>query len=114
MTGDDRVHDAIPGAMRLVMAVHDYDLPAAWDLLTDADLPALAVALAAMVNPDARPSQLLGWTRCPATPARQLMPCGTHAAYVRHKKRGEEADPRCLHAEREYQRDRKRRTRAAA
>lgn len=37
---------------------------------------------------------------------RQLAPCGTHAAFVRHKAHGEEPDHECVIAERAYQRDR--------
>lgn len=37
-----------------------------------------------------------------------LQPCGTHAAYARHKVRKEPMDPDCLMAERKYQRERKR------
>lgn len=45
---------------------------------------------------------------------RRLRPCGTHAAYIRHKTRGEPIDLWCLHAERAYQRARKRAQRRAA
>ena len=39
-------------------------------------------------------------------------PCGTHAAYVRHKKAGEEPCGDCRTAERKYQRERMARSRA--
>jgi hypothetical protein len=35
-------------------------------------------------------------------PVDQLAPCGTHSAYCRHKRRGEQIDYDCLEAEREY------------
>ena len=44
---------------------------------------------------------------------RALMPCGTHAAYARHKTRGEAVCGPCGVEEKRYQRDRKRVERAA-
>lgn len=44
---------------------------------------------------------------------RQLKPCGTHAAFVRHKDRGEPIDAACEQAERDYQRAHKRKRRAS-
>lgn len=111
MTPDDSVYAAIPTALQLVGAVRNYDIFRAHDLLRSADLPALAVALAAMVPEDRTRSELLGWMR-PALP-KQLRPCGSHAAHARHKARGEEVDVACLEAEREYQRNRKRKERVA-
>lgn len=112
---DDPVYEAIPTALQLVGAVRCYDIHRAHDLLRKADLPALAVALAAMVPEDKTRTELLGWLRPPTTtrPARRLAPCGTHAAFNRHKERGERIDGPCLEAEREYQRLRKRKERAA-
>lgn len=46
-------------------------------------------------------------------PERKLRPCGTHAAYSRHRGRGEPVDDQCLTAERDYQREKRRRLRAA-
>jgi hypothetical protein len=101
-------------------------------LLHRQDLVALTVVLAGMVDPDRTPSELLAWTEPPQDepdppgsqakkhsphlykPADGLAPCGTHSAYVRHKKRGEQIDHACQEAERAYMRDRKRRVRAAA
>lgn len=39
-------------------------------------------------------------------PRKRLAPCGTHAAYVRHKARREPLDEACIAAERDYQRER--------
>lgn len=39
----------------------------------------------------------------PRVPLDQLKPCGTHAAYNRHKARGEQIDDVCRSAERTYQ-----------
>lgn len=44
---------------------------------------------------------------------RELTPCGTHTAHQRHVRKGEPVDDACLHAERAYQRNRKRHHRAA-
>jgi hypothetical protein len=45
-------------------------------------------------------------------PQRELKPCGTHAAFKRHKGRGEDPCGECRDAERTYQRNRFRRNRA--
>jgi hypothetical protein len=45
-------------------------------------------------------------------PAGLIQPCGTHAAFNRHKKRGEPIDDNCRQAEREYQSAKARRFRA--
>jgi hypothetical protein len=117
--------------MQLVAAVHDYDFLAVEDLLlnpTHLELRGICVALAAMIDPDARPSELLRWndtdptadlhviTATPTTPRRHLRPHGTHAAYVRHKSHGERPCEKCVEAERTYQciRGRRRRAEAAA
>jgi hypothetical protein len=42
----------------------------------------------------------------PVPPKRQMAPCGTSAAYQRHKKRGESACADCLAARAKYQRER--------
>lgn len=39
--------------------------------------------------------------------ARELKPCGTHAAYRRHIAHGEDPCEACLEAEREYKRNRR-------
>jgi hypothetical protein len=44
-------------------------------------------------------------------PGRVLQPCGTHAAYMRHKARREDPCAECVIAERAYQRARDRRGR---
>jgi len=84
--------------------------------LTTEEAYALVVTLAAMIPQDQTVRELLAWTEQPPTRPRtvKLKPCGTHAAYARHKTRGEPIDPRCLNAERTYQRNRKREQRGAA
>ena len=44
----------------------------------------------------------------------RLKPCGTRAAAVRHRRRGEAVDPACLAAERDHNAKRMRRARSAA
>jgi hypothetical protein len=41
-----------------------------------------------------------------AYPSQQLVPCGTHGAYERHRWRGEPIDEACAQAQREYDRER--------
>jgi len=112
----------IPVATDLVIRVHDEGRDSAGQLLsslTDTDRWALLIVLAAMVPPDAPVGDLLAWVTWnehghpPGRPARTLRPCGTHAAFVRHKARGEPPCAACIHAERAYQRARPRRQRAA-
>ena len=104
-------------------------------ILELADLPALVVALAALVPDDRTVNSLLRWyhPHLPAAPARVataptttaprkrpapvvrvLQPCGTHAAHARHKTRREPACDACTVAERAYQNARPRDRRRAA
>lgn len=118
----DRIDQALPLALELVDAVRRADRLDVRCVLDRADTPALLVVLAAMVNDDRPVSDLLGWVPNdnvrPLRTARQrrarlLRPCGTHAAFIRHKERGEPIDAACLTEERRYQRDRKRIARSA-
>jgi hypothetical protein len=105
----DRAEHALPVASALVCAVRDRDAAQVAQLLSAADLPALAVVLAACVPDDARMSELLDWTAdLPQPKPAELQPHGTHAAYVRHWNRSEQPCELCVNAEREYQRNRKR------
>lgn len=53
------------------------------------------------------------WVREQQQPApTELKPCGTRAAAVRHRRRGEHLDPACLAAERAWNAARMRRARA--
>jgi hypothetical protein len=114
--GEIRVDVTLPTALQLVDAVHRADRIAIAELLGDADLPALAVVLAAMVDDSRTLSELLSWTsdlrvRPIGSPRGRhtsalLQPCGTHAAFVRHTKRQEPVDEACRIAERTYQRNR--------
>lgn len=106
---DERWHRALPVAVRLVDAVHLMDSRLVSRALADVDLPAVAVALAAMVDDTKTLRELLAWTDTldtPCEPIPILRPCGTHAAYERHRKRGETVCAACRKAEREYQRSR--------
>lgn len=98
---------------------------------------ALLVVLAAMVPDDTAPGDLLSWITWDeygrplpspshakgggvALPPRRrpgraaVQPCGTYAAYSRHKDRGELIDGECTEAARAYWRDRERTKRAKA
>ena len=63
MAGSDRARDALPLALRLVGEVRDGDARAVQQLLESADLPALCVILAALVDDRRRPSDLLAWAQ---------------------------------------------------
>ena len=118
MTVTDRVERAMPHAIAMVTAVRTGP-DEVQRILDDADLPALAVALAALVPDDRTANSLLRWfhPHLPAAPApapraprergvpfvRVLQPCGTHAAHTRHKARCEVPCALCVAAERAYQ-----------
>jgi hypothetical protein len=115
-SGEIRFDVTMPTALQLVDAVHRADRLDIARIVADADLPALAVVLAAMVDEDKPVSELLAWARdLRVRPAgarkgskapRLLQPCGTHAAYTRHRSRGEEPCEACVIGERLYQRNR--------
>lgn len=67
----DLAESLVPVAEQLVGAVHD-DGPAAigrlFAVVPPGHLPALCVVLAAMVDPDKRASEMLGWVNWEATP----------------------------------------------
>lgn len=118
--------DLVPAACDLICRVHEEGPDATGALLaslTDEQRWALPVVLAAMVPTDRPVADLLAWVTLRATDdgpgvpnhaayAAGLKPCGTHAAYARHKIRGETPCGRCQQAERAYQRTRKRRPRS--
>ena len=62
MSAGDRAQEALPVALQLVDAVKRWDRKDVAHVLDTADLPALAVVLAAMVNDDAPLVDLLSWT----------------------------------------------------
>lgn len=69
--------ELVPIAAELVGVVRDYgpeDVAAVLARVPDGRHDALAVVLAAMVNPDARPSQLLAWTKAGPVESRQFTP----------------------------------------
>lgn len=101
MTTTERM---IPIAYELATRVHRgtrHDVNELLASLTTNERDALTITLARMIH--------IG-----ADTNRRLRPCGTHAAYTRHKNNNEPIDPWCLHAERAYQRNRKRTQRRAA
>lgn len=129
MTSDPRADLAeslVPLACDLACRVRDADAEGiarlaeanGWDTPT----AALLVVLAAMVPvEDASPNDLLAWTggletaqewrqlplvaAAPGRPVEQ--PCGTYAAWCRHKRRGEEVDRACYRAWQEYRAERR-------
>lgn len=98
------------------------------------DLNAMLVALAAMVPADYSPAELLAWndakylrpcdtpsaqSQPPLFPAvdaagRELKPHGTHAAFNRHKKRGEAPCDVCVLGEARFQAGRQQQRRDTA
>lgn len=75
----DLAESLIPIAAQLVGVVRDFgpkDVAAVLAKVPDGRHDALAVVLAAMVDPDARPSQLLAWTQLGPVPSRDFTPPG--------------------------------------
>ncbi|MFI6536608.1 hypothetical protein ACIBHY_29450 [Nonomuraea sp. NPDC050547] len=121
-------------ACELACAVRDDGPDAAARLLatlSTEDRDTLPIIMAAMIPVDLSVGDLLAWhtgvslsphgqvrlvadTRKRANRRRRgLAACGTHTAFNRHKARGEELDDACKLGERIYQRNRKRKQRAA-
>ena len=119
---------AVKDGLELVGIVRDYGLDTITEFVRQRDrhqLEAMAVALAAMVPDDQPVSALLAWiepehvdrsrpSKAGRKPPRELRPCGTHAAFVRHKAAGQDPCGSCQGAERIYQRGRKRLARQVA
>lgn len=111
---------ALERAQRLACVVHGdggpKEVAALLEPLGRDDLYALAVTLAALVDIDRSVAELLAWYTGSTRQERDfnLAPHGTHAAYTRHKSRGEEPCWDCVEGQRAYDRDRARRRRAAA
>ena len=104
-------------AIELSCRVRDYpaDDNARWVVgqVDAVDLVRLTLILAAAIPVDLPWRHLTAWVGQPAK-VTQLSPCGTRAAYLRHKAHGQVPDEACVAAYREYERDRIRRRRAAA
>jgi hypothetical protein len=112
----------VPIACQLAGHVRAHDKRAIFNLIRDLtpnEAYALVVVLAAMIPTDHTAGQLLAWTEQLPTRAANarvvaLRPCGTHAAYWRHKANNEPPCADCRQAERAYQRERKQRRHGAA
>ena len=122
MTPADLAESMVPVACDLACRVRDGDADGIARLAEahgwDTETSALLVVLAAMVPDDSPVGDLLAWTEgleavlawCqeplplpgPGRPVTE--PCGTYAAYRRHERRGELADPACERAYAEYHR----------
>jgi hypothetical protein len=127
-----RADRAVTDALELISLVRDLDPALVHERIGAMSRPwmeATCIALAAMVPVDQTPAELLAWCDPDlqrreadrrrrilraAKATRNLRPHGTHAAYARHKTNGTVPCDLCVAAERTYQRDRKRRLRAAA
>lgn len=118
---DDQADAVIAAVLELAVRLRDEVGPgvtqAAGDVLAAAGgdpVAALTVA-AALIRVDA---PIDAWWRAGTAPGRvdveplirdlRLAPCGTHAAFNRHKSRGEDIDMACRIGERTYDRNRKR------
>lgn len=79
VSADDRFHAAVPSALRLVGAVRSCDPDDVQQILQRADLPALAIALAAMVDDTRTPSEMLAWTTQELRPRLSCDPHDDHS-----------------------------------
>jgi hypothetical protein len=119
-TRGDLAERLVPVAADLVLRVRDEGRDAIGHLLatlTPEERWALPVVLAAMVPPGLPVGDLLAWVTWdehghpltlpahlpPRRPSAGLRPCGTHAAFARHKAHGEPPCAVCTDAERAYQ-----------
>lgn len=129
--GARRVEMALPAILELIGAVRSgdvHEVKTAVDLL---DLPAAVVLLAGMVNDSCTAGDLPAWTDqltplgplllVPRPPvsyepllraSRGLVPCGSHAAFNRHRSHRETPCEPCAAAETAYQAARQIRRRA--
>lgn len=122
--GARRVEMALPTILELIGAVRDGDAQAVARAVDLLDLPAAVVLLAAMVDDTRTPTDLLAWTedlpsarqararRRLTYRGRQLAPCGSHAAFNRHRGHRETPCEPCAAAEIAYQAARQIRRRA--
>lgn len=122
-TAADRSRAALELAVEAIDAVRREDATAIQSVIDRADVPALVITLAGMLDDDRSirslmrdvPRYLVALRRTSgADPLRPLAECGSHAAFNRHVSRGEEPCEPCWEQERAYQRSRSRSRRAAA
>lgn len=118
---DARFHAALPHALALIDAVHTRDQSASHRIIRSADLPALAVALAALVDDNQRVAELLAWTSheiriVPACdPSLDHSPTTTRAVHgTRSRYTAGCRGDACRQAESAYQHDRYLRSKAAS
>jgi hypothetical protein len=115
---DARFHAALPDALALIGAVHTRDPEVSHALLRQADLPALAVVLASLVDDNRRVAELLAWSAydvrlvpsCdPAQDGSTRAVHGTRSRYTAGCR-----GAACRQAESEYQHERYLRSKARA
>jgi hypothetical protein len=116
---DARFHAALPDALALIGAVHTRDTDQSHALLRHADLPALAVVLASLVDDNRRVVELLAWSAhevrlVPSCdPALDRSPAGTRAVHgTRSRYTAGCRGAACRQAESEYQHERYLRSKA--
>lgn len=103
----DRAERTVTTAMRLVAAVHGWRAGDVERLVTHADLSALVVVLAGMVDPAADRQQLLEWSQRPMRAEPGPGDCAKPSRYrwAQHRKAGEPPCDACELVERTYQHD---------
>ena len=97
MSSPDLAESLVPIAAQLIGCVRDFgpqDVAAVLAKVPDGRHDALAVVLAAMVDPDARPSQLLAWTELGPVPSREFTPPGYDVRTLRAEAMGRRAERR--------------------
>lgn len=112
---DDRAVQAVPDALAMVDAVRRFDRRDIHHLLRQTDLHALVVVLAAMVDQDRTPKDLLGWVQTADSFDGWLWPevLAAHAQYQLCMTRGVEVPVEVRAGQRVYDRVRARQRRAA-
>jgi hypothetical protein len=112
-----RAAGAVPVALELVDAVRRWDRRDVEHVLKTADLTAVAVVLAAMVDDGRTVEEMLGWVaqfpvECDGWTYAELL--DAHAQHEAHRVRGLDSPGHVREGERVYQRLRARRRRASA
>ena len=111
-TRDERAQRLLHLGLQVAATIREEPADAVARLLVGldyAELRDMVMMLAAATPVQMPPSALLGWW---TNPRPQLQPCGSIAAARRHQRRGEELDPLCEQAAKEWDRVRQAKRRA--